>query len=79
MNKEYLNKYEELVSDKDNDFSKIMNFIKELQTNVTEEKISFYFSLLKDERNVHLFLTLRAFFRIRQTRRIFFIKLFVQK
>ena len=44
MNKEYLNKYEELVSDKDNDFSKIMNFIKELQTNVTEEKISFYFS-----------------------------------
>lgn len=62
MNKEYLNKYEELVSDKDNDFSKIMNFIKELQTNVTEEKISFYFSLLKDERNVHLFLTLRAFF-----------------
>ncbi|MBQ8680608.1 MAG: HEAT repeat domain-containing protein [Treponema sp.] len=59
---DFVKRYEELVSDKTNNFSKIMDFIKELQTNVTEEKISFYFNLLKDERNVRLFLTLRAFF-----------------
>lgn len=59
---DFVKRYEELVSDKTNNFPKIMDFIKELQTNVTEEKISFYFNLLKDERNVYLFLTLRAFF-----------------
>ncbi len=60
MNEAYMIKYEQLVIS--NDFSQIMKFIKELQTDVTEEKINWYFHLLKDKRNTQLFLTLRAFF-----------------
>ncbi len=60
MNEAYMIKYEQLVIS--NDFSQIMKFIKELQTDVTEEKINWYFHLLKDKRNMQLFLTLRAFF-----------------
>lgn len=41
MNEAYMIKYEQLVIS--NDFSQIMKFIKELQTDVTEEKINWYF------------------------------------
>ena len=62
MKNDFAREYEKLVSDPKKDFPDYVKFISALQTDVTYEKIDFYFRLLKDKRNPPLFLALRAFF-----------------